>query len=212
MESFLIITNHSLVKMGFKSLLATHFPDSIIQILDAEPASEGLIKSGTCHTVLLDADMPVNYFSNFYKEAGKNVKCKNIVLFSLSVDKNIIRKYCKLGIRGFLNIHEDRNEQILFAISEILKGRYYMSESIREHLLEFIFPSEDNNPFNNLSKRESQVVNYIFKGTKTREIAETMSLGVTTVSTYKKRIFQKLQINNFNMIELVNLAKQHSMV
>jgi DNA-binding NarL/FixJ family response regulator len=64
-------------------------------------------------------------------------------------------------------------------------------------------------PFQNLSQRESEILRMIMQGLTTKEIANTQNLRSNTISTYKMRIFEKLNVAN--VFELAQLIKEHGM-
>jgi two-component system invasion response regulator UvrY len=66
---------------------------------------------------------------------------------------------------------------------------------------------EDTAPFWGMPAREIDVLNYLLKGWRTNEIAETLNLSVSTISTLKSRIFERTQTSNIK--ELMDLALMH---
>ena len=86
-------------------------------------------------------------------------------------------------------------------------GKKYISEELFFNSTEMLTGRKDVNPFNELSNNELVVVNHLIAGFTLNMIKQKMNLHASTVSTYKKRIFEKLKIKS--IVELIDLAEQH---
>jgi DNA-binding NarL/FixJ family response regulator len=114
----------------------------------------------------------------------------------------------KAGASGFLN-KESATEELLVAVEKILSGRKYISSYVAEKLAESTNHDIDKPAYEQLSNRELQVLQLIATGKTVSEIAEEISLSVTTISTYRARILEKLALNN--NAELTRYALDHGL-
>ena len=100
------------------------------------------------------------------------------------------------GARGYITKHEN-SETLLKAIQRVLEGKTYLSEQMTEVLLgKMSGRNASTSPIERLADRELEVFQLIGNGRTTREIAETLNLGITTVDTYRTRIKDKLGLSN----------------
>jgi DNA-binding NarL/FixJ family response regulator len=87
-----------------------------------------------------------------------------------------------------------------------------MSDNLKQTIAESYFTGLSENPFDLLSDREFQVAKEMLTGKGIAEIAASLSINTSTVSTYKGKVFEKLKIPHNNMVELMSLARQHRIV
>jgi len=101
----------------------------------------------------------------------------------------------KEGAAGFMT-KDTLTKELIEAIRKLAAGGRYVSESLAETLVFTLDPERDALPHEKLSDRELQVMNLIASGKPSREIAEELSLSVKTISTYRSRILEKMNLKN----------------
>lgn len=113
------------------------------------------------------------------------------------------------GVKGFISSSE-KDEQIREAISRVARGEYYISQDLYLSSQDkYNEKPEHSNPFGRLTNKEMEIVNYLLKGHSTSDISSSLRLAPSTVSTYKMRIFQKLEIKN--LMELSEVASLYQL-
>ena len=132
----------------------------------------------------------------------------NVLIFSMSAEQVYAKRYFKAGAKGYLSKDADLDE-IKKAISLILNGRKYISDSLVEMLADAAKIEAVNNPFERLTQREFEVAQLLLKGQSVTEISQSLNLGISTVGTHKARIFVKLGIKN--IMEMKELAMFHEL-
>jgi len=115
----------------------------------------------------------------------------------------------KAGASGFLN-KETATDELLAAVRKVLSGRKYISESVAEKLAESVGENDERPAYQLLSDRELQVLQYIASGKTVSEIGDELSLSVNTISTYRSRLLEKLNLNN--NAELTRYALDNNLV
>jgi DNA-binding NarL/FixJ family response regulator len=106
------------------------------------------------------------------------------------------KRLINMGVSGFLSKQENETE-VVKALQLILQRRQYLSPAMQELLNQKKQPSNNpNNPFDDLSEREISVANYLLKGYRVKEISNMLDIKLSTVATYKARIFEKLGVTN----------------
>lgn len=200
----LIAEDHPLIVMGLKSILiqlnahlqitTTESCHGILSLLRSEQFDFGIfdlnLEDGNSirtieQTLVQLPDFPIMVYTSFEEDA-------------------YAKRLLKIGVRGFLSKSASEDE-LKLALSSYLRHEFYVSPS----LLPFIFKGgvrdvrEITNPFEKLSLQELTVIEFLQKGLGIKEIAEKMGLLPNTVATYKKRAYQKLNIET--LVQLMNL-------
>jgi DNA-binding NarL/FixJ family response regulator len=89
----------------------------------------------------------------------------------------------------------------------VLDGKKYFNKNILTEISSSYFRIEHDNPFAKLSNREFEIAAQLVKGSGLPEISRSLNLQKTTISTYKKRIFEKLNVSN--VVDVLAIAKHY---
>jgi DNA-binding NarL/FixJ family response regulator len=114
----------------------------------------------------------------------------------------------RAGASGYLT-KESAPEELLTAIRRIVRGGRYISPSVGETLAADLGRPAGELPHHGLSDREFEILRLLASGKRASEIAEQLHLSVKTVSTYRARILQKLNLRN--TAEIMRYAIQHGL-
>ena len=98
-------------------------------------------------------------------------------------------------------------EKIIEALKSIMSFRNHFTDDTIDKLNDSFLLNEPFNPFDLLSKREIEIVKLLVKGDRNLEISNFLGIQMSTVSTYKNRVFEKLKINN--LVELIEKYNLH---
>ena len=102
-------------------------------------------------------------------------------------------------------------DEIKKAIDNVLNSKRYMSPELSEKLLIDLHSNHNpENPFDNLSSREFEIVQHLANGDSVSEISKKLNLHTSTIGTHKGRIFEKLQCDN--IIDLARMAKVQNII
>lgn len=213
MQSFLIVEDREIIRTGFRTLIAEQFPDAEVEEVETEIRALDILQKKAFRIILLSADIPGFNFTKLIKTSKSIKPYSSVVLFTSKKDNIHILENIKVGAKGFVNLTHEMEVQITEAIKEVLLGNIYMSEKIRQSAVESLLTDKiDTNPFNALSDREIEITRMLLEGKKTTEIAVLLNLKVSTVSTHKKRIFNKLSLNQIKPMELIDLARRYNFI
>jgi two-component system, NarL family, invasion response regulator UvrY len=150
--------------------------------------------------------MPATDSVNLLKNIFSIQPQLKVLILSMSSEEIYAKKYLQLGALGFINKDSDAVE-IRKAITSVMNNRKYMSPKLQEMITrEAIEGPPGNNSFENLSARELEVMTHLVEGRNVSEIAEILSIHISTASTHKANILQKLKVNN--IVELTTLVKR----
>lgn len=199
-KRILIADDHFVVRAGTALILRSAYPGLIIDSAENYERVKEFLKTNHYDLLLLDIDMPGTKYTEMISELKNIQKDLKILIFS-AYDQNIAIQYIRKGAEGYLN-KLGTEEDIKNAIKTILETGYFYPPE----LIPFIIKNfDEENSIKELSSREYQVFELLAKGNGNLEISNHLSLRINTISTFKKRIFQKLKINN--IAELIELYK-----
>ncbi len=202
----MIADDHFIVQGGMQLLFAKNFPEYVLFF--ASNYSEILqnLEKNKFDLIILDVDFKENNSLFFISDILKIQENLKILIYSGTEESVFAPKFLSLGINGFLSKNSDE-EVIVKAVIAVLEGKcFFRNKVVADKKLCKDFLKE--NPLNLLSKRELEVMICYVKGYGNLEIANKLNLGYTTISTYKKRIFDKLSINSIS--ELIKIYEGYA--
>ena len=206
MKRILIADDHTIVRTGVTVLIkAEYFDVQIDECSDGDCAWKR-VQSTQYDLFIMDINMPntdsVSLLKNIFS-LQPNLK---ILILSMSSEDIYAKKYLQLGVMGFINKESDTIE-LRKAITSVMNNRKYMSPALQEIInRDALDGTVTVNPFETLSARELEVMTHLVEGKNVSEIAEILSIHISTVSTHKASILQKLKVNN--VIELTRIVKR----
>lgn len=206
----LIVDDHELVRFGFKSLLGAQ--DSM-DVLGALSSGEEAINwcrdnNGEVDVILMDLNMPGIGGIEATHRISKSWPDIGIIIVTVHDSGPLPKQLLNGGARGYLTKGNNVDEMIA-AITDVHQGKHYIAKDIAQQLALSMLPGEKN-PIDGLSMRETQVLMMIAQGTKTNKISEMLNLSPKTISTYRARLFEKLDVRSD--IEMLHLAMKYGVL
>ncbi|MEI8111830.1 MAG: response regulator transcription factor [Chitinophagia bacterium] len=208
MPNFLFVDDHSVVRAGIKLIITQHFADANVWEAENEKQAIEILRSTAIDVMLMDLNMPDSDPIRLIDFITSNYPKIAVIVLTMNDENVYAKRFFKLGIKGFLHKSSD-NKEIIRAIEHALTNRVYISDNLKQTIAESYFTGVSENPFDALSDREFQVAKEMLRGKSIHEIATSLSINTSTVSTYKGKIFEKLKIDHNNLVELISLARQH---
>lgn len=195
MINVIIADDHPVVRQGLKQILAEE-PDMKVTG-DASNGQELLAKVDTqpCDVVLLDISMPGRGGLDVLNELRRWHPRLPVLVLSVHSEDQFGVRTLKSGASGFMN-KETAPEELVKAIRKVHGGGRYVSPSLAEKLASDLAPDSKPPLHETLSDREYQVMCMIASGKTVGEIGRELSLSVKSISTYRGRILEKMQMNN----------------
>src|SRR5215467_11627959 len=205
----LIADDHSLFRRGVRDLLIDGLGDVTIGECANAHDLLNLVRQNKWDVAVLDIGMPGTTGAEALKQLkAENPKLPVIVLSMHPEDQYAIRMF-KAGASGYLT-KASAPDELICAIKTVVAGGYHISQSLGEQLVLGIKQGNEKPPHELLSDREYEVLCLIGSGKTVGEIAEAMFLSVTTISTYRARILEKMGLKT--NAELTRYALQHGLV
>lgn len=195
MVKILIADDHPIVRRGLKDIIAEE-KDFIIEC-EAASADEVLdkLRNNFIDIVLLDISMPGKSGLDLIIDIKSEFPDVHVLVLSGMSEEQFAKRALKLGASGYLT-KESAADLLINAIRKVISGKKYISEKLAEIMANDLTNSENIKLHEKLSAREFEVLRLIGSGKSVGEIAGILKLSVTTVSTFRSRILNKLKLKN----------------
>ncbi|MBK8945987.1 MAG: response regulator transcription factor [Ignavibacteriae bacterium] len=207
MIKVIIADDHKLIRAGLRKLFEHEIDIEIAAETEDPNKIIDLVKNISADILLLDLQFPGKSGLDILKDV-KIVNPKlHVLILSMHPEERYAIRALKSGASGYISKDSDP-DQILEAIRKIYSGRKFISPELSEQLL---FSMDSNKPLHEyLSDREFQILHLIAKGKTQTNIAEELSLSVSTVNTYRARILDKLNLKTTS--DLIHYAIENRLV
>ena len=193
MLKILIADDHAIVRKGLKQVILEEYPSAVIgEAADAEALLHQVIEN-EWNIVICDMNMPGRSgldALNQIKHAAPNLP---VLIMSMYPEDQYALRVLKAGASGYLgkdHVHDD----IIKAVQTVKLGKKFITAAVAEKLADAVNDSGQQ-PHETLSDREFDVLKLLAGGKSVSEIAAQLSLSSTTVSTYRSRVMEKMNIH-----------------
>jgi len=205
----LLTDDHALVRQGLKLILADHFKKAIFgEARNAEEALARVLKE-KWDVAVLDITMPGRGGLELLKEIKRLRPKMPVLVLSMHPEDQFAVRMLKAGAAGYLT-KESAGNELVGAIEKVVAGGRYVSASLGERMASYLDLDLQKAPDERLSDREFLVLRMIASGKTVSQIAKELYLSVKTVSTYRARMLQKMDMKNNS--ELTHYAMQRGLV
>lgn len=204
-----IVDDHEIIREGLKKILKEE--SDLVVVGEAQNGDEVLqnIKNIDCDIMLLDMNMPGRSGLDLLGDI-KNLKPEmHILVLSIHPEDKFALRTLKSGASGYL-CKDTALEELVVAIRKVHSKGRYLSTTLAEQLAFDFMPEKDQAPHETLSGREQEIMVMLASGRKVKEIAADLQLSISTVFTYRVRIFEKLKIKS--NVELTHYAINNKLV
>ena len=208
MNRVLLVDDHAVVRRGVRAILEDHFASVTIE--EAGSADDALAAlARPFDMVVLDLSMPGRDGFDLLAEIKHRVPKTPVLIMSLHSEDQFAMRALRAGAAGYLT-KSAAPEQLIAAVTKIIRGGKYISETLAERLATDAASGGGDSPHERLSDREFDVMRGIASGNSVSEIAAQMHLSVKTVSTYRARLLEKMGMST--NAELTRYALEHGLV
>ena len=201
----LVVDNQDLIVHSLTQIL---IEDNIAQdIVSANGMNEGLEKAKTFkpNLIICDYKMPDGNGLDFFNQLKSNNILAKFLVLTMLEEGAIINTLYNEGINGYIN-KECSKSEIKKGINLIIQGQNYFCEFTKKALKKYNSPNYKKNL---ISKRELEILKLILHEKKNQDIADLLSITVSTVETHKKNLIKKLGVKS--SIGLVKYALDNNL-
>lgn len=207
MLSILVADDHFLVRKGLRQLLEENLAVTHLDEAEDGLAALELARGRHYDLVILDFSMPGRDGLDLVRDLKDIDPSTHILILTILPEEQYALRAFKLGASGCANKAIDPGE-LVEAVKTVVSGHRYLSPKASELLLEDVAKGSDE-PHKRLSDREYQIFSFLAVGKSVGDIAEILSLSVKTVSTYRSRLFEKMNFEN--NAQLMRYAYHHGL-
>ncbi|MEO7244383.1 MAG: response regulator transcription factor [Rubrivivax sp.] len=188
-----IVDDHAIVRTGLRQFLSEH-----VDLRVTGEASDGkevleLLRQGDVDVILMDLSMPGHGGVDALAAVKARAPDLPVLILSGFPEAHYATALLRQGASGYLNKECDP-EEIVSAIRTVVRGRRYITPAVAELLADNLSGDADKPLHETLSERELQVFLRLARGETVGHIADSMSLSVKTVSTYRTRVMEKMKL------------------
>ena len=205
-NKILIVDDHLIVRAGIAIVLKQHIEN--LSISNAENFIEAIeiLKASYFNLIILDINIPGGKNLGMIEELRAIQPDVKILMFSAFEEEQYACRYILSGANGYLNkLCSEKN--IIEAVTSILENGKYIPLEIAHQIVEVTLNKKPINPLDLLSKREFEITGLLVNGNGNLEIANKLNIQMSTVSTHKIRVYEKLKIKN--LVELIGIFKTY---
>jgi DNA-binding NarL/FixJ family response regulator len=205
----LLTDDHAVVRQGLKLILADHFKNAVFG--EARNAHEALsrVSKDKWDVAVLDITMPGRGGWEVLREIKRLKPKLPVLILSMHPEDQFAVRMLKGGAAGYLT-KESAGEELVGAIKKVVAGGRYISPSLAERMASYLDIDVQKAPHERLSDREFLILRMIASGKQVSQIARELSLSVKTISTYRARILEKMDMKN--NAELTRYAVERGVV
>jgi len=209
MIRILIADDHAIVRTGMKQILLEQYPSAdVAEAGDAETLVAKVVEGGW-DIVITDMNMPGRSGLDALHQIKQIDPALPVLIMSMYPEDQYALRVIKAGASGYLG-KETIHDNLVNAIETVRKGKRFITPSIAEKLADAIDTAKKSEPHELLSDREFDVFKLLANGKSVTDIATQLSLSATTVSTYRSRILEKMQMKS--NAELARYAVENKLI
>lgn len=209
MIKVLIADDHPIVRQGLRLILSgTADMEVVGEAVNGQEALDQ-VRRGGWDVLVLDITMPGRSGFDILKELKYEQPDLPVLVLSIHAEEQLAVRVLKAGASGYVTKENAPNE-LVKAIRKVVSGGRYVSPGLAESLAFGLDTTSDQPRYEALSDREFQVMQLMASGKTLTEIAEDLLLSAKTISTYRTRLMEKLNLKS--NAELIRYAIEHGLV
>lgn len=199
--------DHDIVLQGVRSVLEGIGKDLqvVAEFTNGKELVEYADKNKNIDVFIVDIAMPLLNGVEATAHITKNNPKANVIVMSMYDDRVSVEKSLKSGAKGFV-VKVSAADEIIDAISEVLKGQFYLSKSVSKYIVQGYLDksSPRRRGSSGLTHKEKEILQLIAEGYSSKQIAKNLNLSLNTVHVHRNNIMKKLGIHK--QAELVRYA------
>jgi two-component system, NarL family, invasion response regulator UvrY len=195
MHRILIVDDHPLVRKGLCQILREDISLSVLDELSNGNDVQSKVDQNSYDVIILDISLPGRDGLDVLKDLHYYHPRIPVIILSIQSECQYALRAMKLGASGCMN-KAFAPEELVDAVRQVLSGGKYISPTVSQLLLDEYSGDSTEDPHKALSEREYQVMVMLAGGMTSGEISDKLNLSIKTVSTYRSRLLQKMNLKN----------------
>jgi DNA-binding NarL/FixJ family response regulator len=204
-----VADDHPIVRNGLRRLI--EFEHDMSMVIEAGDAVSLLdqLRQTTCDVLVLDINMPGRSGLDILPDIFKLCPGLPVLILSMHPESQFAVNAIRAGVYGYLS-KGSADEELIRAIRYAVAGKKFITATVAEMLANAMHAGGDRPLHELLSGREYEVLRLMASGKGSSEIADQLFLSIKTVSTYKTRILEKMNLSN--SAEIIAYAIRNGLV
>ncbi len=190
-----ITDDHAIVRQGLKQIIADTRDIAFAGEADTGAGAVQGVKDTPCDVLLLDISLPDRNGIEVLKQIKREHPKLPILMLSMHMEREFAIRALKAGAAGYLT-KQSAPMQLVAAIRHVSAGRKYLTPSMAEEVANALAGNDEQSPHEALSDREYQTMCLIAAGKSLSDIAAELVISPKTVSVYRARVLEKLNLKN----------------
>ena len=195
MIQVVICDDHAVLRRGIRDTLAEATDIRVIGEAAGYTELRDTLRQAACQVLLLDINMPGRNGLEVLASVRESYPEIRVLMVSMYPEDQYALRCLKAGAHGYANKAGDPLE-LVRAVRTVHQGRKYLTPEVAQMLADSLAQPTPEVPHEALSEREMQTLQKIASGTRLTDIAEELMLSPKTVSVYRARVLEKLQLSN----------------
>jgi two-component system invasion response regulator UvrY len=190
----LICDDHKIVREGLRQII-----QQLRDVTLIEEASNGneiisILKNEVFDVVLLDISLPDKSGLEILQIIKSRYPSTNVLMLSMLPQEQYALRALKMGASGYLT-KDTASEELLLALNKVSSGGKYISQALAENIATHFEDDSNKQKHDILSDREFEIMLKLANGKSLQEIGNELFISVKTVSTYRSRIMEKMELS-----------------
>lgn len=208
MTKVLVVDSHPIVRTGLKLLFETVSDINVVGAVGSGIEIFDFVRRNAVDIIISEVDLPELNGITALRAIRKEYRDIRVIMFSNQPEEIYAVSTMKAGASGYLSKTVDTNT-IIEAVRKVYNGDVFMSENVSKSMRYQDTRMTKSRLFKRLSTREVEVLKLLSSGKKNKEIAQELDINEKTVSTYKARLYKKLNVTN--LVDLIHQAQHHEL-
>jgi two-component system, NarL family, invasion response regulator UvrY len=192
---FLIVDDHALIRRGVRQILEEEYPSCLVYEAASCEAAIPELRKKAWDLLIVDLSLPRMGGLELLDRMQTINTVVPVLVLSMHGESQFALHAVRAGARGYLT-KDTASDQLRCAVQKILSGGRWVSETFAERLAARSGKLQNEPAHELLSPRELRVLTALASGYSVTEIARTLYLSVKTISTYRSRVLEKLQLGS----------------
>jgi len=195
MINVIIVDDHAILRAGLKQVLSESGDIDVIAEGGSAHDAMQLSRSHGADVLLLDITLPDRSGIEALQHIKKDNPKQKVLMLSMHREDQYALRALKAGASGYL-CKQSASDELVDAVHMVAKGKKYISATVAEILANQVTGESEKPLHETLSNREYETLMMIASGLSVSEIAEKLSLSVKTISMYRTRLLEKMQLKH----------------
>ncbi len=187
--------DHAILRRGIRDTLLEDPLISVTAEASGYAELRETLRQAACDVLLLDINMPGRNGLEVLASLRETHPHIRVLMVSMYPEDQYALRSLKAGAHGYANKAGDPT-QLITAVHTIAQGRKYLTPEVAQMMADSLADTSPETPHAALSERELQTLVKIASGKRLSDIAEELMLSPKTVSVYRARVLEKLQLSN----------------